>query len=142
MDRGPRWQETTLLSSSPKKGKAVTCSGQACRIKTKPNAGNKACSNGTLCNGCCKKHQESHDSPCNYSSHNYRANNGAPSTPTSRGVRVTDDTDPFLLRSTNEATTISPYHQRAVYSYKHITKESLPTKKVLQFQVAWHSKVC
>lgn len=46
-----------------------------------------------------------------------------------------------MARETTQSTTISPYHQNAVFAYSHMSNEKTPTKKITHFQIAWHSPV-
>lgn len=51
----------------------IRCPGALCQQRTTPHYGNKACSNGGLCNECCDEYQRGGFLPnCSYSSHNFK----------------------------------------------------------------------
>lgn len=46
------------------------CPGEPCQMRTKPNPGNKKCSNGSMCADCCHKYQIKGFNRCDYGPHN------------------------------------------------------------------------
>lgn len=154
----PEQQSITTPSKGGNKA-GLVCPGESCRVRTKPNRGNRNCSNGTLCSDCCYRVQNDGRPQCLYPQHNYKREadkvrplsnlkNVSLTYPQQRrregigsALSLSGPPDPFLTRETTGGSSISPYHQAAGRSFSRVRSERVEGNEGIRFQVAWHFPV-
>lgn len=161
LEDGPRapewWVDQNTSGKTFINGKyVVKCPGSKCMERRVPRDGNKACTNGALCNECCNTYQQGGFLPCcAYASHNYKIKIKNVSAP-NENVKFThkhksraeengemSNANPFFPEVATRINSISPYHASGGSKFATAGGNSPTTKeKTTPFQLAWHAKVC